>query len=416
MISSNHASGVLLNGGTTGDILKSNYIGTDPTGASPRPNTYWGVIVHDSPTNTIGGIGAGNVISGNSQGGVAVYGVHATANVLQGNFIGTNAAGTGGLGNTFSGVYVGTGADFNEPTLGTATNTTIGGTTAGTANVISGNLQAGVWLTGGTTGDLVRGRSHRHQCPRLRCPAECVVGHSHPRFPGQHDRRRHHRGRQHHLRQHAGRRRDLRHSCHPGPGAGQQHRSLRHRGAHSAMAIRACTWAAAPGFGEPSLGIATNDTIGGTAAAARNVISANGNYGVSLNAGTTADLVQGNYIGVDPSGYVARGNAQGGVEVDGGASNNTIGGTVSGARNIISGNTLDGVVFNGVTTTGNKLQGNFIGTTSNGVSALANGGGNGVTLLNSPTNTIGGVAATPGTAAGQPHFGQHGLRGLHHRK
>jgi hypothetical protein len=46
-------------------------------------------------------------------------------------------------------------------------------------------------------------------------------------------------------------------------------------------------------------------------------------------------LVEGNYIGTNTAGSAAMGNLDG-IEDSGG--NNTIGGTTSGARNIISGN------------------------------------------------------------------------------
>ena len=65
---------------------------------------------------------------------------------MQGNFIGTNAAGTAALGNSEDGILVNSSSD------------TIGGTTAGAGNLISGNTDDGVEITGsGTTGNLVAG-------------------------------------------------------------------------------------------------------------------------------------------------------------------------------------------------------------------------------------------------------------------
>jgi hypothetical protein len=93
-----------------------------------------------------------------------------------------------------------------------------------------------------------------------------------------------------------------------------------------------------------------NNTIGGTTAAARNVISGNGAWGIRISdAESTGNKVQGNYIGTDVTGTVTDpdgtpnngdelGNGLNGVLIQTGAANNTIGGTTAAARNIISGN------------------------------------------------------------------------------
>src|SRR5262249_799282 len=75
----------------------------------------------------------------------------------------------------------------------------------------------------------------------------------------------------------------------------------------------------------------------------RNVISANGTDGIVLTgSGTSDNLIAGNYVGTDAAGTARRGNAQDGVLIQAGASNNTIGGTDPGARNVISGNNTAG--------------------------------------------------------------------------
>ena len=63
-----------------------------------------------------------------------------------------------------------------------------------------------------------------------------------------------------------------------------------------------------------------------------------------------------------------------GVEISQ-AEGNTIGGTVAEARNVISANGGDGVVIFGDDAAGNKVQGNFIGTGANGTTALGNDDG-----------------------------------------
>jgi hypothetical protein len=65
------------------------------------------------------------------------------------------------------------------------------------------------------------------------------------------------------------------------------------------------------------------------------VISGNMNSGVYITgAGTTANVISGNKIGTDATGKFAIANIYAGIYDTNGASNTTIGGTTSGARNI----------------------------------------------------------------------------------
>lgn len=134
-----------------------------------------------------------------------------------------------------------------------------------------------------------------------------------------------------------------------------------------------------------------NCTVGGTSAGARNVISANSGVGVQFITVGTSNLVQGNFIGTDVTGSNDLGNGSSGVAVN--ESNDcTVGGTVPGAGNVISGNGTNGVRINAPTATGNRVQGNKIGTRADGVTVLANGS-DGIFVLNSASNnTIGGAA------------------------
>ena len=104
------AHGVSMFGGATGISLQGNYIGTNPTGTAAAGNAAFGVT-SASGANFIGGLGAGegNVISGNGFGGVAIT----LYDEVKGNFIGTNAAGTGPIANTGPGV-VGAGGQNNQ--------------------------------------------------------------------------------------------------------------------------------------------------------------------------------------------------------------------------------------------------------------------------------------------------------------
>src|SRR4029453_16096171 len=102
----------------------------------------------------------------------------------------------------------------------------------------------------------------------------------------------------------------------------------------------------------------------------------------------TNNLVQGNLIGTDSSGSNDLGNGSAGVAITE-ANDCTIGGTVAGAGNVISGNGAEGVRLNSPTATGNRVQGNKIGTRADGTTPLPNSS-QGVRVLNSSSNnTIG---------------------------
>lgn len=111
------------------------------------------------------------------------------------------------------------------------------------------------------------------------------------------------------------------------------------------------------------------------------------------------DLIAGNYIGTDLSGTNALGNGADGLYI-GGSRFNVIGGTTAADRNVISGNSADGIDINsgGYTSqlnAGNLVEGNVIGADVTGTNDLGNGG-DGVAIVNSGNNVVGGYA--PGTA------------------
>src|SRR5581483_11354959 len=116
------------------------------------------------------------------------------------------------------------------------------------------------------------------------------------------------------------------------------------------------------------------NTIGGTVAGARNLIWGNSSTAIHLSGpGTKSNLVEGNYIGTDATGTARRPNGAG-VAIDGGAGSNPIGGTTAAARNLISGNG-GGVSIDGSGTNGNVVEGNYIGTDATGAGHLGNGAG-----------------------------------------
>jgi DNA-binding beta-propeller fold protein YncE len=144
--------------------------------------------------------------------------------------------------------------------------------------------------------------------------------------------------------------------------------------------------------------------IGGTAAGAGNLISANGGAGIQL-AADSGTVVQGNTIGTDVTGTAALGNGGDGINDIAGEVSLRIGGAAAGAGNLISGNAGNGVRIFGDApdqiTSNCTIAGNFIGTDATGANALGNGldglfiGGNfgsGATR----NVTVGGAAAGAG--------------------
>jgi len=139
VISGNDGNGISLHG-SSGNTLVDNRIGTNPTGSAAISNGGNGIwLTASSNENEIGGTafvdtstGAvndptgdkgtvspvfvvpplGNLISGNSQNGILID-ANSQQNVLNGNFVGTTADGNGAIGNTLDGVAI-NGADNNS--------------------------------------------------------------------------------------------------------------------------------------------------------------------------------------------------------------------------------------------------------------------------------------------------------------
>ncbi len=137
LISGNFGDGVRITDGA-GNLILGNRIGTNLAGTEALGNYGSGVTMQASG-NTL----AGNVLSGNYGGGVRV---EADANTIQGNFIGTQADGGSDLANSADGIWV------------DGSGNLIGGSQGGQGNVIAFNLGNGVTINSGT-GNAIRGNS-----------------------------------------------------------------------------------------------------------------------------------------------------------------------------------------------------------------------------------------------------------------
>ncbi len=147
---------------------------------------------------------------------------------------------------------------------------------------------------------------------------------------------------------------------------------------------------------------APSTLVGGTDPADRNLVSGNtaGVFSGAIQiAGATGTTIQGNLVGTDATGMLAIPNA------DGIYSNMpaTIGGSIAGAGNVISGNSLHGIFYQADI----LIQGNLIGTTADGAARLGNGL-NGVLNHGASGGTIGGLG--PGEANVIAYNGFHGVQ------
>lgn len=119
-------------------------------------------------------------------------------------------------------------------------------------------------------------------------------------------------------------------------------------------------------------------------------------------------IIEGNYLGTDPTGTQDRGNDQAGLLIFD-SDNNTVGGSTAAARNVLSGNgegeninsQIVGLGLNIVDGSSNLIYGNYIGTSANGLSPVGNSAGLGISGID---NQIGSdLANTGNVVSGNTH-------------
>jgi hypothetical protein len=360
VISGNQGNGVLISqlsaGGGSSNIVQFNRIGTDATGATAIANHQDGVLIQNGSNNVV----VGNTISGNGMDGVGISGT-GTGNLVQTNLIGTDATGATAVGNAGAGVHL------------AASSNTIGGTAAGTGNIISGNLGDGVLIDTGANSNIVAGNLIGTDATGTKALGNGINGVDVL-------------GSQNQIGASGGTGGNTI-SANTGDGVLIEASGTGNLVVGNRIGTDV-TGTMALGNSLDGVHLAGSTNTIGTPAGGLNVISGNKNDGVLIDVGATGNVVQSNRIGTDALGATALPNGGEGVEVSG--SNNTIGGTASGASNQISGNTGDGVLLTGGGS-GNLVEGNLIGTDASGGTALGNGM-DGV-RVESAGNTVGGSSA-----------------------
>jgi parallel beta-helix repeat protein len=285
IISNFNGNGIVI-AQSGGDVIHGNYIGTDLAG------TGWGGNGIDGIAILAGGDAQvlGNVIGDNGGNGIEIRG--GSGDTIKANFIGVDASGRGSMGNAGKGIV-----------LSGAANVTIGGGVAGDGNVIAANAGDGVQVRDGSSAITIQGNFIG-----TNSAADATVGNG--------------------------------------------------------------------GNGVNVLGASHDITVSG------NILSGNGASGVQLS-GTGGNItIQGNRIGTDAGGSLAVSNSGDGVYVNG-ACHALI------AGNVISGNSVNGIdiAWSGIAT----VQGNDIGLAADGTTALGNGGAG--VYISGSGNLIGGSAA-----------------------
>jgi large repetitive protein len=370
VISGNNADGVVLTGSADSNTIQGSFIGTDPSGLHVLGNS-WGIFVTGGAShNTFGGTttAARDVISGNGWTGVELNGSGTTGNVVEGDYIGTDSTGNNDLGNPGAGVAISQGASSNTVTL----------------DVISGNSYAGVWISASpdnvVSADLIGLGANGTTAVANAQGVEVLAGATGNTIGGTT----------------AGARDVI--SANAGDGV-----RITGSGTNGNVVegdyIGTNTAGEYGAVGNAFYGVsidtgASNNTIGSTVYDVRDVISANGSSGVIIaGMGTTGNVVEGDYIGIDATGEYRLGNAIDGVDIAGGASSNLIGGPTSSARNVISANALLGVWITGSGTSSNQVEGNYIGTDASSTLSLGNGLGGVQIDSGASSNLIGGASA-----------------------
>jgi hypothetical protein len=301
-----------------GNTIEGNWIGTNAAGTAAAPNGYVGVLVIGaSSQNLIGGTTAAarNVISGNAATGVQLASGGVGLNVVRGNYIGLDPTGTVKIPNAWNGVFV------NSP------DNTIGGAIVGARNVISGNLQPGIFIA-------------------VSAPRTIILGNY----------------------------------------IGTDHTGTLDLG-NTSNGITS---------GSPQIAGAPNAVIGNTQPLGGNVIAANDFPGIYLlGAVSSGARIEGNIIGLDATRTIALGKGNG-IVVDQ-ANDVVIGGAGGGAGNHVGGTSFPGIFLLNAART--VLKGNVVGLGATPGPGFGNS--TGIVVSNSPNTMIGGAGSGEGnTIAG----------------
>ena len=342
VISGNDNKGInIASGSSNNNRIQNNMIGANRLGTVAIANDVGIEITGGGTGNDIGdGSSAGrNIISGNTAGGIFLD--SSNNNNILGNYIGVDVNGNTALANG------GTGVQFLL-----CTGIYVGDGTTGGRNIISGNGAHGVWIDScnsnfvqgnyvglGADGTTDLGNTNHGIFGNGAASSNTVGG------TGAND---------------------------GNVSSGNSESGIYFVDNGSGNIIQGNI----VGLNAAGDGVVANDNngiytdgslhlIGDGTAAGRNVVSGNAQQGIFID-GSTADnnVIDNNYVGVDPSGTVDYGNGNSGIRIENTASWNTV------EACVVSGNTQSGILLDN--TTQNRLFNNIIGLNSEEAAGIPN--------------------------------------------
>ncbi len=359
LISGNTTAGIGLRTSNS-NIVQGNKIGTDRTGMYRIPN-YYGVAIDSASNNTVGGtlISQRNYISGNGYAGVAINNNISHDNIIKGNFIGVNINAVT-VSDTISNYY---GIAISD-----SYNNIIGGSSLVERNIISGNTDGGISILGSfATNNTIKGNfigTNINGNDSIPNGNGILISGSSNNIIGGSTYGEKNVISGNHLAGIAMAYYGTRNNIIKGNYIGTDKSGMNALSNQTGIYI----------FSNANFNI-----VGGTTAGERNIISANLEMGICMEA-SDSNIVKGNYIGTDSTGLgtfkfsndtLIQGN---GLYFNSNAAHNIAGGYNANEGNIISGNRVYGLIYYG-NSPYNSCIGNYIGVDKTGNVALPNATG-----------------------------------------
>ncbi|MCD4813159.1 right-handed parallel beta-helix repeat-containing protein [bacterium] len=365
IISDNTNGGVWLNTGSSHNVITGNYIGLNNAGSAGLGAQSFGICIYAGRENLIGGdrsAGLGNIVSGHSQYGIVFEDAEASGNTVAGNIVGLNLA-------------MDTAVPNNRGIAGVSLEgNAIGLSLANYENIVAGNTSYNInfWEAAGTRpqNNIIQNNyigTNPSSASFTNGDGIYLNDSDHTLIGGNRD--------------------NLEGNIISGNGANGGIYLIGNGNSICGNYIGTNVTGTSALQNNTGIVISgSGNLIGGRndAGTYGNVISGNQFNGIFLSSGA-GNTIAGNTIGLNANGDAPIANQNGGIFINFGAGPCLFGGYNSNYRNIISGNNGDGIFMSGGV--GHVIAGNYIGCNAGGTAPLLNGSGS-IVLFNSFQNMI----------------------------